>query len=99
MLSEKSEFADRTDRSRHLAYIVRSSFRILPVWLLSIEAIYYAIAPAIIPLTHRTLFIFVAASGVAFLLFWCFIGEAARAAYGLQLFTFAWAWLASTHSA
>jgi peptidoglycan/LPS O-acetylase OafA/YrhL len=66
---------------------------LFPMWSLSIEAIYYAIAPAIIPLTHRTLLIFVAASGVA-LLFWRFFGEAAIAPYGLQIFTFAWAWLA-----
>jgi peptidoglycan/LPS O-acetylase OafA/YrhL len=66
---------------------------LFPMWSLSIEAIYYAIAPAIVSLTNRTLLIFVAASGVAFL-FWRLIGDAAGAAYGLQLFTFAWAWLA-----
>jgi peptidoglycan/LPS O-acetylase OafA/YrhL len=66
---------------------------LFPMWSLSIEVIYYATAPAIILLTTRTILVFVAASGVAFL-FWRFFGEAALAPYGLELFAFAWAWLA-----
>jgi peptidoglycan/LPS O-acetylase OafA/YrhL len=66
---------------------------LFPMWSLSIEAVYYAIAPAITFLTNRALLIFVAASGVAFL-FWRFIDEAALAPYGLELVAFAWAWLA-----
>lgn len=66
-----------------------------PLWSLSIEAVYYTLAPLIRRATSRKLLVFIAASACVFLLWPLFgLSDLSGAPYGGELLAFAWAWLA-----